>query len=585
MIRFPNISGWRQTNRSDTLGSLWSSWNLDLTDNLGVTRISPRTLLINDDTANMGVPVAFEFFDGAWWAVCGARVFSNSGTTNGNFSADGSGSAATDYDADESDLELFNGALYATTTDALLKKSTAAGAWSANAQALSTAFPHLLLAFGDRLYVTEAGCKVWSINTSDTMATSGGPPNTTSFVLDLSVYGGSAKNTISCMRATTQYIWIGTLNRSQGKGRVYYWDGAAPTPNGYVELDSAGAMAMVIKDDTPWLVDQNGALLKFNGGTFQEVARLPYDKFKFLDTPYDVDHTDRFIHPNGITIVDDKINILVKNLNFDDGDTYNENFPSGVWEHDEQIGLYHKISLSYHAFTDGSVTDYGQNVLSKVGAIVHAKNNSQASTADGHMLIGAQYYSDASTAKEGIWITNAVDTKQKYGYLVTPKIFSANIKDSWVGLYARIKRLLNASDSIAVKWRTTESTAVVATITWVDTNTFTVATSAFSTAPVVGDEVEILQGTGGGKCAHISAISSGGGNYTIDLDDTFTGVTTGTAKARFQKWNKSNITPSQTEDFLYFPLGPKTPWIQLKICFQFTGKDELYDLILINEKA
>lgn len=69
-----------QTNRSDDLGSLWSTLNLDFQTNIGSIRLSPK-LVINtssSDDANLGVPVAFEYFDDRWFAICGTRVFKNS---------------------------------------------------------------------------------------------------------------------------------------------------------------------------------------------------------------------------------------------------------------------------------------------------------------------------------------------------------------------------------------------------------------------------------------------------------------------------------------------------------------------------
>lgn len=571
-MRIPKTQ-WRQTNRSDVLGSLWSSWNLDLTDNLGVTRISPRTLLINDDTANMGVPAAFEFFDGEWWAVCGTHVFENSGDTDDSFSADNSGSTPTDCNSDESDLELFNDKLYLTSTDALLHKSTSAGAWTAIAQALSTGFPHILLQFGSRLYVTEAGYKVWSINTSDTFATSS--TNT----IDLLAFGGNLKNTITCMKATTQYIWIGTLNRQQGRGRVYYWDGAQTTPNGFVELESKGVVAMIIKDDVPWIVDVNGSLLAYNGGTFQEVSRLPYINHKFLGLPYDIDATDRFMHPNGIAIVEDKINILVRNEYRDSGTSVGENLPAGIWEYDEEIGLYHKMSLSYHAFSAGSVTDYGQFILPKVGALVSAKDDNNAAGADGSMLIGAQYYSNATSTAEGIWINNVLDTVQKFGYFVTTKIFSQNILESWQKIFIRLKKLLASTDIVIVKYRVEDVASTEATITWTSTTSCTTTTNV---SAFIGYEMEVLNGTGGGKCSKITNVTESGGTYTITLQETFTGVTSGTAIARFQYWIEAGKFTSQNEQVFQAPIGRNSPWVQFKVCVQSTGANEIYDMILVN---
>src|SRR3990167_3085401 len=475
-IKIPQNNQWKQTNLSDILGSLWSSWNLDLTDKLGVTKITPRTILINDDTTNMGVPAAFEFFNSEWWAVCGSLIFENSGDVDDAFSVDNSSGSPTDCNSDESDLELFNDALYVSSTDAVHKKpsGTEPQTWGSSLVTLNTGFIHLLLAFGDRLYVTNADSRVYSLDTSDASTVSNGPPNTNSNALDLIVYGGALKNTITCMKATTQYIWLGILNRTKGgKGRVYYWDGAQSTPNGYVELDSVGVVAMVIKDDVPYIVDSNGALLAFNGGGFQEVARLPYDKRKFLGQPYDVDNTDRFIRPNGITLIDNKINMLVRNEYRDSTTSVGENFPSGVWEYDADIGLYHKLSLSYYDFDGGAITDHGQFILPIVGAIVKAKEIANAIGNDGSMLIGAQYYSNATTTAEGIWIDNMQDNIQKFGYLVTTKIFSQNITDTWNKLFVRIKELLDSTDIIWLKYRTEAVVSTEATITWVNTTSCT----------------------------------------------------------------------------------------------------------------
>lgn len=576
MIRIPNEGKQLfQTNNSDIFGSLWSTFNIDLTNNPGRTQVSPR-LLINTksaDVTTLGVPVGFKYFDGRIWTVAGTRVFSNSGVVNGNFTEDASGSAQTDYTSDESDIELFNGKLYVTSTDALVSKSTAAGAWSVNGTALSTGTAHMMTTYGDRLYVTNLTSKIYSINTSDTMATSGA--YTLSFT-------NSSSNVISFLRSSSNRIWIGTINQNGGKGAVHEWDGSATQVSKTYRLRASGALACVIKDDIPYIMDTNGVLSKWNGATFQEVARLPIKK-KFLLLATDTDNVDRFIHPNGMTVVEDKILILVRNTIGDDGRTINENFPSGVWEYSEENGLYHKYSLSYHTILSGSVTDYGQNRLSQVGAISDMKLENDASNANGILLVGAQYYTDATSTAQAIWIDDTVDTTQKYGYFVTTKIVSANLQDSWNKIYARFKELLSATDKVIVKYRTEEEDPTEVTITWTnDTNIFT--TSGDISGYAVGDEVEVTQGQGSGKCAHITKITLIGSAYEVELDENFTGATiSSTAKARFQHWKKCGVETLQDVSFHEYIIGAESVWIQFKVCMQFTGKNELYDLLLVNK--
>jgi hypothetical protein len=68
-----------QTNRSDRLGSIWSSFNLDFQKKLGTLKLSNKlvTTTTSSDDADLGLPTAFEFFYNKWFAICGTRVFKN----------------------------------------------------------------------------------------------------------------------------------------------------------------------------------------------------------------------------------------------------------------------------------------------------------------------------------------------------------------------------------------------------------------------------------------------------------------------------------------------------------------------------
>ena len=68
-----------QTNRSDDYGSLWSTFNNDYQTNLGVTRLSPKLVINTSSTDNsrLGCASAFEYYNSAWWAICGTSVFTN----------------------------------------------------------------------------------------------------------------------------------------------------------------------------------------------------------------------------------------------------------------------------------------------------------------------------------------------------------------------------------------------------------------------------------------------------------------------------------------------------------------------------
>ena len=115
MIRIPNKNKqFSQTNRSDNEGNIWSSFNLNLNENVGRIRVSPRGIMTTQTSKgveDMETPVcfAFEGFSNAIWAI-GGVMLKNGGKPSDAFNIDilsnspvvGSGSS----------MELFNGQLY-----------------------------------------------------------------------------------------------------------------------------------------------------------------------------------------------------------------------------------------------------------------------------------------------------------------------------------------------------------------------------------------------------------------------------------------------------------------------------------------
>ena len=557
-----------QNNQSNVLGNIWSSFNLDLSSNLGRLKISPRVIISTQQSEVSTIstaPCAFKRFGTNFYTIAGVRIHTapNSSAITANWSADTN--TPTNCDVTLSDLELFNSSIYATTATTLNK---GAAVWTANGTSLNTATTHMMTVYGDRLYITDLGYKIYSMNTSDVIATSGA--NTFSFT-------NTTSSTLTFIRAASDRIWFGTVSATNSKGYVYDWDGISTTANKVYRMQAQGALACVIKDDIPWIMDSNGRLLVWNGATFVEKARLPLFHSQFLKNASATLVNNRFIHPNGMSIIDGRINILINNVIDDSGATINENLPSGIWEYDESIGLYHKQSFSLQDDDTavGTITDYSQNRLSTVGALADMKNNDAAGT-NGTFFVGATIYTNASSTQAAVFLDDTNDTIQKSGYFVTTWIDSQNVQDIWQKLLVTYKEQLNSTDKIILKYRTTEADPTYISITWVDTDTFTTATDVTGKE---GYEVEIIQGTGSGKTAHITSIT---GTYTVNLDDTFTGVTTGTAKARLQAWTKLGEITTQTQEWSQFPIGTKSPRIQLKCCIISTGKNEIHRLALIN---
>lgn len=583
------------SSRQGVLNNIWSSFNMNF--NGEVKRkgrvTNTRTILVQQGSTVAtnpfaGVPVGFRLAAGGnttpnrIYTIAGSRVYYNGGLPSSNFTYDAATNTRTDYDSTRSDIELFTdsslGLTLVTTTGGpgavWYYTNGTPGIWTKSGSDFNTNSPHMLTSYATRLYAVDGKIITSCSALGSSWVTSG----TAQYSLTI-----PSNYVVTFLRSAASRIWIGLLDVNGGKGYVYSWDGSAVQITTAYRLQAHGALACVIKDDIPYVMDSEGRLLAWNGGTFQEIARLPVS-YKLLWLPYSMTN-NRFIHPNGMTVVNGKINILVINNNYDNATmtstSIEENLPSGIWEYDEAIGLYHKFSLSYTGTATTTVTDYGQNRLLAAGGLSDEKIDSTTSTTNGFILAGAGYYTDATTTDYGIWTNDTLNTTQKYGYFVTPKIESENITESWSKAYVTYRKLLNTSDKIVVKYRIIEIDSTDINITWVNTTSFTTTTDLVSLGYGIGSEIEVTQGTGSGLCSHIVSIT-GSGTFTVTVDETYTGVTTGTAKARVQAWTKVlNPITNQTAQWQDLFITNDSPWIQIKVCMLFTGKNEINTLTLV----
>lgn len=561
-----------QVGRSNVLGNMWSSFNLDLKSNEGRLRVSPRLLLQTNTTGDSSLttaPAAFRLFyisnSPVYWTISGTRVHSSGAELTTDFSVDAISGSPTNCDVTKSDMEVNGGELYVSTDTNDLYYLTAGGTWASMTVGGSDTSPHPMTSYANLLYYLRSTNLIYSVSTGHAAS------------LLLTYKDGNQQ--IIWKRPASNSIWFGTLNRLGGKGEICQWDGASTQVTRTYRLPSQGALCAVIKDDIPHVMDTEGAVLIPSGNTFKEIARLPINK-TFLKNATSFTN-NRFVHPNGGSVIDGEVCFLINNENGDNGATINENLPSGIWALDKDNNFYHKQSFSYCDDDAGSVTDYGQNRISVAGALADLKLNSTSSGANGTFMAGALYYTNASSTSAGVFIDDRNDTVQKSGYLVSTWIDSQNVQDTWQKVIATYRQFLNSNDKITLKYRTTEAAPIEITGTWSATNAFTTTTDISS---YTGYEIEIVQGQGSGKTAHISSQTTFGSTYIATMDDTFTGVTNGsTFKARLQAWNKMGEITGQTEEFSELPIDKTSPRVQIKCCMIFTGQDELHRLALINE--
>lgn len=525
----------------------------------------------SNDDADLQAIANFTYYNNKYYALSD-DVFEGGDFPSDSFTED-SDSGTPSVVASVADMTTFNDALYVTDLPQLggtLSIEKYDGSWS-TADTESSVDPgvNMLEEYADKLYVTAEDRKVWHITKGDVLTTSG------SGTLDLGLPDGWV---ITMLRAASNRLWIGCLNTEGTDGLVYEWDGESEnTPTRVYELES-GVMAGVIKDNVPYIVDSHGSLRAFNGASFVEVARLPVDRYLLANL--DGELNSRWINQNGMVMADNKILLAIENTRGGNSSEVSPNLPSGIWEYTADTGLYHKYSPSTSDVGGTSISDYGQIKLDSIGALYY-NNRKGSDTENGTILLGAEL--DDGTY--GIFTNDTLDTTQKWGFFTTSKLFAESVADQWQKFYVIYKKFLDSDDKIVVKYKTTEDTPTEASITWSDTNTFTSTDDLSSYS--VGDEVQVLEGTGSGKSAHITAISDNAGTYTVDLDETFTGAT-GSATVFLEKWIKAGEVTStnNTKDQfmgLTIPSQSVSPWIRFKVCIQSTGENELYKMRVINK--
>jgi hypothetical protein len=581
MITIPNRQTKKvnQNNRSKILGDIWSSFNLDLQSNLGLIKVSPRLQINTSGVTNQGLSVAFSTFNNKIFTIAGTRVFSNSAVDlTSVFTEDAGTGAITTYDPNYSDMQCFNGKL--CTTGATKVMSYDGLTWTLRATIGSNTL-HKLLWFVkfNRLYYFDGYCQIKSLDTSWAEATSG------DYFIDLGSTGFDLGVQYT-MCADSSDIWIGmmsppsaTVGNSFSGGHILRWDGISAQITTDYKIKAKGCIALC-KDDRNIMhaIDTNGALLQFTGSGFEEIGRLPLNRELLVNANHII--YGQFIHPNGLQFTrNGTFIVLVNNLVDDSAGTIKENLFSGVWEFSKDTGFVHRQSFSYNPLGSSTITDYGQNTVSAVGALTESDLPFSGATGKPTLLAGATIYTNASSTTSGIFVDDPFDTIQKYGYFTTTWIQAQAIKDSYDKAILKYRQLLNSGDKIIAKYRLTEGTPTYFNMTWVNTTSFTTTTDI---SAMIGYEVEVLQGTGSGKCAHIISVVNNSGTFTVTLDETYTGVTTGTAKARVQNWTKLLTVSDQGSESHKATIGRASARIQLKVCMQFTGEDELHELILIN---
>ncbi len=585
MIRIPGENGWYQDNKGDTLGSLFETFNVDLENNKGRLRLTRSKRIAYDGSpSGFGEVAAFERFGQKLYVASeNASAHDIWVGNNSPFDTLVNDTTSVEIVPATTDMLAWNSGLYIATGNEMFYTTDGASWSEIGSNVLTSNDNHLLTSLNDVLYVTDQDYKVFSVTSGNTFQGSG------SQTLNLNLPGWG----ITVLMTGIDKIWVGLSNNNGGMtSYIFEWDGqTANVPDARYEIDASAIMAGVVKDGIPYIVDSRGRLMVFNGGAFQEVARFPLNGRTFKGFNL-IRNDDRAIHPRGMTIDGDEILINVANRTDEITDEdYNE-FPSGVWAYSQSNGLYHKLSPSYQAVADTGTTnlsDYGQYRCYSAGPIMIFESVNQGGDPDtpngGRIVFAMEYFIDADDTSTdtqwGLFTDDTNDNTQKAGWITLPRVMSYNFKDLWEKVYPMLSDLETTGDLVEVKYRMKDETPTYFSGTWNGTDR--VSTTTELTNHSQGDEVTIVQGKGAGTVVHASSVSSGAGSEVV-FDRDITGVVNGqTSKFRIEKWKKI----AKIEDIAQegYTVGEKDHWIQLKVYLQWTGKRELYGMLIKNSST
>lgn len=554
----PNSRGEiRQANRSDILGEIVESFNIDLTTSFGKIKSSKTLKKVLDETDDLSSARIQDIFihdngsNSYFYIVTNEAFFrcltSADPTNSANWSE--VTSPATLAPASNTTVTIFGG-------DILYSRDTTIGSWNG------------LTTVDNDWWGTNSEAALQS-GVTHTLHTHRGGQETL-FVTDdnrIRYYNSTAGDSTitlqadlvaNCVDSGVNAIWVGTYSTSSSKAQVYEVyvgetiDSNSVARNAYT-IDSNAVLAIKVVGNVPYIITATGEIQAFNGAGFQTVEELPIPDMSenLRGVPYgDIlrANNSRPVHPRGIDAQKRSLFFNFNALVSSDTQTVSDHTMSGVWEYNTETGvLNHR-----YAFANSS-GDNGSKTFDDVGPLLMVKNqytHTLASAGNQNNRMG--FFTNGTAAGS---------------YFVTSEINSGSVQDAYESVYTKAKTL-GASDSIVVKYRVEKYDREFADCTAMSANI--INTTDTLTNVAVGWEVtDVLTG----KVAHITNIDTSTATTSITLDADI--ATTGdTVRAEFQNWKKVNSTYTSDDGEIKRDGGFGTnPWIQFKVFM--TGEIEL----------
>ncbi len=365
-----------------------------------------------------------------------------------------------------------------------------------------------------------------------------------------------------------EFVYFGTEHETGGQALVFPWRPGDETYSDPMPVYDKMSLAGANKSGVIHTINSKGQILKSNGQSFEEIARLPVANSHLQWQTESLTTTPLMVHANGFKFIEDDLHIMLSGMIGGITKRVLEEMPGGIWILNEH-GIRQKYSVgNYDGSTDN---DWGSSIVHLPGCIF------DVGLGDGRFLVGAQVYkADVTTLQPALYLSQTSSTVTQRGYFITTQLTGRALRSFWGRLTIFFKEFDNSTDRIVVKFRTTKdknfersnfsNTFIVGT--WDASLDTTITINDPNGANLsVGDELEVLSGIGGGSSTHILTVTNTSGNlYTIVLDEGVPNVEgTGSIIFRPQNWTKLGTISDTTLFQQLYTIVKRTKWIQLKV--------------------